>query len=180
MHEDPEVTKNNKNNTNTININVSNGNDGERPHAYVFSDAAQDPTKANPFVTFNNTPVLEDIFINGTTFLTVQRGGDYGVLWETIFLATDANHQHAAFGIFVNDVLQNSTRSGIALFAGQQGTVMNGSILSLKRGDAITLRALIPAGSAQNDIPLTNIVQYPGANQMINSASPRIERISNS
>ncbi len=148
-------------------------------YAYVYSDLPQDPTKANPIVTFNNVTVLAGgVTFNGTS-LTVPSAGDYAVLWETIFLATDGDHQHAAFGIFVNGNLQNATRSGIAIFAQQQAACINGdSILHLNAGDVLTLRALIPAGSTQNDIPLTNTVQYPGAIQPINSASLRIEKLS--
>jgi hypothetical protein len=133
-------------------------------------------------VRFNQFNQPGSVIIGGivaTAFsLTVPVAGDYAVLWETIFLATDGNHQHAAFGIFVNGTLQDSTRSGIAIFMQQQSTSIDGdAILSLRAGDVITLQALIPPASAQNDIPLTSIVQYPGANQPINSASLRIFKL---
>lgn len=57
--------------------------------------------------------------------------------------------------------------------------MINGDdIVHLNAGDTLTLQALIPAGSTQNDIPLTNTVLYPGATQPINSASLRIEKLS--
>ncbi|WP_152970762.1 hypothetical protein [Bacillus sp. FJAT-28004] len=113
-----------------------------------------------------------------TNSLTVAAAGDYAVLWETIFLASDSTHQHCAFGIFVNGTLQDSTRSGEAIFVGQQtGSIDGDAILSLLAGDVITLRALIPATSTQNDITLTSTVLYPGAVQPINSASLRVIKL---
>jgi hypothetical protein len=59
-----------------------------------------------------------------------------------------------SFGIFVNGTLQDSTRSGIAIFMQQQATSIDGdAIISLLAGDVITVQALIPTASGQNDIP---------------------------
>jgi hypothetical protein len=151
-------------------------------YGYIFDNADQDPSKVNPIVRFNQFNQPGSVIFGGvvatTTSLTVPVAGDYEVLWEAIFLATDGNHQHAAFGIFVNGILQDSARSGVAVFMQQQVDTMNGdAILSLLAGDVITLQALIPPASTQNDIPLTSTVQYPGAIQPINSASLRIFKL---
>lgn len=185
-HKGPQDPKsadvNRSNNTNnSVNVNVS----AAPPvfvipvYAYVYSTETQDPSKANPVVTFNNFLTAGGVTFNGSTSLMVPSSGDYAILWETIFLATDGDHQHAAFGVFVNGNILNATRSGIALFAQQQGAVVNGdAIVRLNAGDTLTLQALIPQGSTQNDIPLTNTVLYPNAVQPINSASLRIEKLS--
>jgi hypothetical protein len=152
-------------------------------YAYVFSDLPQDPSVANPIVTFNRRTVLAGgVTFNGRDSLTVPTTGDYAVQWETMFFASTGIHQHAAFGIFVNNTLQAATRSGLALFSSpvqQTAACTNGdAILSLNAGDVLTLRALIPAKSEQKDIPLTNVIRYPGSVQHINSASLRIEKLS--
>ncbi|RAV19979.1 hypothetical protein [Paenibacillus contaminans] len=154
-------------------------------YAFIFDNADQTLTKTPPgsIARFNQFNQPGSVAVGGilvtANSIAVPVAGDYAVLWEVTFLATDANHQHAAFGVFVNGVLQDSTRSGEAIFMQQQvGSLDGDAILSLQAGDVLTLRSLIPAASTQNDIPLTSIVQYPGANQPINSASLRVVRLS--
>jgi hypothetical protein len=151
-------------------------------YAFVYSTAEQFPSKEAPLVTFDTVSVLAGgvTFDSTTSSLTVPSTGDYAVMWEAI-VQTSPND--AAFGIFVNETLQNATLSGLALNPEQVGAAINGdAILSLNAGDVLTLRALIPPGSTQNNIHLTNIIQYPpfggAADQPINSASLRIRKLS--
>lgn len=115
-----------RSNSNNVSINVAAGPPSfvVPVYAYVYSDQIQDPSKSSPVVTFNHSLTAGGVTFNGGTSLTVPSSGDYAILWEAIFLATDAGHQHAAFGIFVNGTtLLDATRSSIALFAQQQGAV---------------------------------------------------------
>ncbi|WP_141501530.1 collagen-like protein [Paenibacillus luteus] len=140
---------------------------------------------ADEAVRFNQFDQPDVVLFGGltatATTLTVPVDGDYSIMWEIVFLPEEVA-THCAFGIFVNGSLQNSTRSGIAVFTDQEvGAVGSDSILRLLSGDVIELRALIPATSTQTTIDLSAEIQYPPfggvADQPINSASIRIIRL---
>lgn len=149
-------------------------------YANIF-DTNDQWLEPNQPVRFNQFDQPGSILFGGITAtqtsLTVPVAGDYAILWEVVFLPVPTQ-THCAFGVFVNGILQNSTRSGTAAFQDQEfdntGSV---AILRLNAGDVIELRALIPPGSSQTAIQLSSLIQYPPfggtADQPINSASLR-------
>ncbi|MBY6037810.1 hypothetical protein KUV80_14150 [Fictibacillus nanhaiensis] len=155
-------------------------------YANIFDNANQVLVRGtNERVRFNQFNQPQSVIFGGitatATSLTVPVAGDYSVLWETVFLPIPGQ-QHAAFGIFVNGTLQDSTRSGSAAFSDQQFNIVSSvSILSLAAGDTLELRLLIPATSTQTTVNLNATIQYPPfnnvANQPINSASLRIFKL---
>ncbi|QFT88392.1 hypothetical protein FIU87_07035 [Bacillus sp. THAF10] len=154
----------------------------------IFDNAEQTLGRgSNGIVRFNQFDQPTSVLFGGVTAtatsLTVPVDGDYAVYWQNA-VVTNTRIQHAAFGVFVNGTLQDSTRSGLSLFTGQENSLVgvgSFSILSLKAGDVMTLQALIPATSNQTIINLSSNVQYPPfggtADQPINSASLKVIKL---
>ncbi|WP_394174937.1 hypothetical protein [Guptibacillus hwajinpoensis] len=155
-------------------------------YANIFDNADQVLVRgSNEVVRFNQFNQPQSVIFGGitatATSLTVPVAGDYAILWETVFLPV-SSQQHAAFGIFVNGALQDSTRSGTAVFSDQQVNIIGStSIITLAEGDTIELRVLIPADSSQTTVNLDAQIQYPPFNntsqQPINSASLRMFKL---
>jgi hypothetical protein len=148
-------------------------------YAYIFDNDDQVLVRGtNELVRFNQFNKTGSVKFGGIIptehSLTVPVAGDYAVLWKTMFLP-DADQQQAAFGIFVDGKLIDSTRFGQTSFSDREIGIVGQAIVSLKYKETLTLRTLIPPTSTNTNVTLSARIQYPPSNyvadQPINSAS---------